>query len=333
MAERRALRGACREAGQPLGLYRPVLAGRADRRAEERGTRPEGGVRTGRGVFRRAARARAPALHPGERLPDLRDSRSGRTGGRLLRAGGPARACRGVRLYPRRAAPHLPRPGPGEHRGRRAGRTAARCALRCGPPGARSGTVPRAGGVLPVRRRYRHLRAARHLPRLHRDAHRRGRGRSRAVARATVRSARHAGGRTRRDARRGPRAVPLRQRRPVRGASADLLVRRGDARGAAGRLPVRLVEHLARDLRRAVPVGDGPRGTPRPRGSLHDREEHPQVDRAAVHGRPAGRVRAPEGEKGSSPPCRASAFPAEARTDDVLRPRVRLRQLPHHRLP
>ena len=32
----RALRGPCREAGQPLGLHRPVLAGRANRRTEER---------------------------------------------------------------------------------------------------------------------------------------------------------------------------------------------------------------------------------------------------------------------------------------------------------
>ena len=47
------------------------------------------------------------------------------------------------------------------------------------------------------------------------------------------------------DPRRGPYAIPLCQRRPVQGASADLLVRHGDA----GRLPLRLVEHLARDLR------------------------------------------------------------------------------------
>ena len=135
-----------------------------------------------------------PALHPCERLPDLRASRPRRARGRRLRARGPARACRGVRLHPRRAAPDLPRPGPGEHQGRRAGRAAARRARRCRAPGARSGTLPRARRVLHVRRRHRGVRAARHLPRLHRDTHGRGRGRSRPVARATVPGARHAGG-------------------------------------------------------------------------------------------------------------------------------------------
>ena len=113
----------------------------------------------------------------------------------------------------------------------------------------------------------------------------------------------------------------------------DVLVRRGHARGAAGRLPLRLVETLARDLRRAVPVGHGPRGTPRPGSALHDREEYPQGDRAAVHGRPARRIRAAKGAQGSPPRFRASEISAEARAHDVLRPGLRLRQLPHHRLP
>ena len=65
-----------------------------------------------------------------------------------------------------------------------------------------------------------------------------------------------------------------------KGTPADILVRHGDAWGAARCLSLRLVEHLARDLRCAVPVGDGPGGTPRPGRALHDREEHPQGDRA-----------------------------------------------------
>ena len=56
--------------------FRPVLAGRAARRTEERRARSPQSVGTGRGVFRRAAGPRAPALHSGERLPDLRASRS-----------------------------------------------------------------------------------------------------------------------------------------------------------------------------------------------------------------------------------------------------------------
>ncbi len=79
-----------------------------------------------RGVFRRAVGTRTPALHPGERLPDLRASRSGRERDGRLCARGPARACRLVRLHPRGAAPDPPRPAPGQHRGRRAGRAAAR---------------------------------------------------------------------------------------------------------------------------------------------------------------------------------------------------------------
>ena len=54
---------------------------------------------------------------------ELRDLE--RTGSCRLPARGPARACRGVRLHPRRATPDFPRSGSGEHQGRRAGRTAA----------------------------------------------------------------------------------------------------------------------------------------------------------------------------------------------------------------
>ena len=70
------------------------------------------------------------------------------------------------------------------------------------------------------------------------------------------------GDRTPEDARRRPRPLPLGQRRPVRRAAAHSVLRRGHAGGAARRLPLRLVEHLAGHLRRAVPVGHGPEGAP-----------------------------------------------------------------------
>ncbi len=71
----------------------------------------------------------------------------------------------------------------------------------------------------------------------------------------------------------------------------------------------------------------------RAQGAHYTTEKHPQGNRAAVHGRPARRIRAGAQASGSGPPHRAPAVPGEARQPDVLRPRMRLRQLPHHRLP
>ena len=68
-------------------------------------------------------------------------------------------------------------------------------------------------------------------------------------------------------------------------------------------------------------------------GALHDREEHPQGDRAAVHGRPARRVRAIEGSPGQPASGRTSTVSGEARQHDLLRPGLRLRQLSDRRLP
>ena len=48
------------------------------------------------------------------RLPSLRASRSRRAGGRRVPAGGPARACRGIRLRSRLTAPDVPRSGLGK---------------------------------------------------------------------------------------------------------------------------------------------------------------------------------------------------------------------------
>lgn len=47
------------------------------------------------------------ALHPGERFPDLRASRYGRAGDRLVLPRGLARAFRGVRVHTRRPAPDV----------------------------------------------------------------------------------------------------------------------------------------------------------------------------------------------------------------------------------
>ena len=50
-------------------------------------------LQAGRGVFRRAPRTRTPPLHPGQRLPDLRASRSRRTGRGRLSALRPTPPC------------------------------------------------------------------------------------------------------------------------------------------------------------------------------------------------------------------------------------------------
>ena len=97
-------------------VHRPVLAGRPDRRAEERRARSRSRLRAGRGVFRQPAREGPPALYPGQRLPELRASRSGRGRADLCRPGGPTLPCRGVRLHPGGATPNLPRSGPGQRR-------------------------------------------------------------------------------------------------------------------------------------------------------------------------------------------------------------------------
>ena len=119
----------------------------------------------------------------------------------------------------------------------------------------------------------------------------------------------------------------------VRRAAAHSRLRRFHARVAARRLPFRLVGHLARHLRGAVPVGDGREGTARPGRALHHRAEHPEGDRAAVHGRPAGRIHTAQIAEGQPAPRRSAAVSGEAGAVAVLRPGLRLRQLPHHRLP
>ena len=60
-------------------------------------------------------------------------------------------------------------------------------------------------------------------------------------------------------------------------------------------LSFRLVETLARDFRRAVPVGHGAGRAAGAGCTLHDREKHSEGDRTAVHGRPSRGFRASEG--------------------------------------
>ena len=67
-----------------------------------------------------------------------------------------------------------------------------------------------------------------------------------------------------------------------RDPAAHPVFRFEDAPAPHRRLQIRLVRHLARHLRIAVPVGDGACGAPCPGGLLHDREEHPQGHRTAV---------------------------------------------------
>ena len=64
--------------------------------------------------FDALARKRPATLHPGQRLPELRASRSGRGRAGLFRPGGVARPYREVRLHPGGATPNLPRSGPGQ---------------------------------------------------------------------------------------------------------------------------------------------------------------------------------------------------------------------------
>ena len=179
---------------------------------------------------------------------------------------GPSRARGALRLHPRRAEAHLPRSGSRQHQGRGTGWAAARRAPRRQLPGPRPRTLPGAHRVLPIRRRHRHFRAARHLP---------GSSSKPAPARTAptwghgcaqlFRGAGYAGRQTQsatldEDLARFPYVNGDLFREPL----ADSVVRCIDARSAAGRMPVRLVEHFARHIRGVVSVRHGAATTPRP---------------------------------------------------------------------
>ena len=86
-------------------------------------------------------------------------------------------------------------------------------------------------------------------------------------------------------------------------------------------------ELFAGHLRGAVPVGHGARRPASPGGTLHDRKEHPEGDRATVSRRPAGGVPAVAGSPGRAGRGRSSEVPGQARFAAALRPGLRLRQL------
>ena len=180
--------------------------------------------------------------------------------------------------------------------------------------GSRPGAVPRADRVLPVRRRHGHLRATRHLPGLHRGAHGPRWLRPRPVADALVPDARHAAQPAAGEARRGPCAVPARERRPVRRSRPHPGLRCRDAPSTARRGAVRLDRDLAGYLRGAVPVGHGAGRAPCAGSTLHDREEHPEGHRTAVPRRPAGRVPPLASSPGRSRRGRSADVPGQARS-------------------
>ena len=102
---------------------------------------------------------------------------------------------------------------------------------------------------------------------------------------------------------------------------------------ASGCLPLRLVEYLAGHLWRALPIRHGIGGTARPRRPLHHRKEHPEGDRAAVHGRPERRIWTSKVPSRQPPPRRSAPIPGKTGATAILRPGLWLRQFPHHRLP
>ena len=267
-AERRALRGARREAGQPFGLHRSVLARCAHRRTEERRARSESSIRTGRGVFRRAAGTRAPALHPGERLPYLRASRSGRAGDRC---GLPAlRTC--LRMSRRSASSSAYSAEPSAIRTRRTSRPpswSGVCTMRSPMPDTED-------MILNVFSFASSSACSPTIPGCSNRATSSSTSSRRAPARTVPISARGSSQLLEvLDTPENVRAATLDEdlaRFPYvngdlfKGHLRTFSFECGDAGRAAGRLPLRLVEHLARHLRRTVPVGDGPSGAPRPRG-------------------------------------------------------------------
>ena len=82
--------------------------------------------------------------------------------------------------------------------------------------------------------------------------------------------------------------------------------------------PLRLDRHLAGDFRRAVPVGDGTGGAPCSGSALHDREEHPEGDRAAVPRCAPGGIRSAKGASGRPQPDRPAQVLEPARLDPLL---------------
>lgn len=90
----------------------------------------------------------------------------------------------------------------------------------------------------------------------------------------------------------GPRGLPLRERRPLRGGHHHPAVRREHAlhpfAGGVGR--VRLERHQPHHLRRRVREHAEPRDAPRRWYALHEHREHPQTDRAALLRRAQGRT-------------------------------------------
>ena len=190
----------------------------------------------------------------------------------------------------------------------------------------------RAPGVLPVLRGRGALPQGRalELPEERRaEEHARG-------TQEALQGARHSD-RQARPLRRVGQALPLRQRGAVRGGIRDPQLHRRDqvqalVRGVpADRLVADQPHHLRRHLRVHPEPGDPPLG----RHALHQPREHPQGDRPAVPGRPAGRARCHPlagGRDAAQEEERPAPFPQEARQPQVPRPRVRLWQLPYGNL-
>ena len=123
-------------------------------------------------------------------------------------------------FHHRRAAPDVPRPGSGQHRRVRVDRATARCTEGVRLRGSRPRVVPGTDRLLPVRRRHRDLRAARHLPPVHRGTDGSRRRGPRRVAHAALRGLEHASQPAAAGARRGSGRFPARERRAVRRPSS-----------------------------------------------------------------------------------------------------------------
>ena len=110
-------------------------------------------------------------------------------------------------------------------------------------------------------------------------------------------------------------------------------MQRADARSAARSVPLRLVGNIASHIRRTLPISDGPSRTEGSGGPLHHREEHPEDHRTAVSRRLARRDRTAEATQRRKATERAAQIPGEAKPDAAAGPCMRVRELPHHRLP
>ena len=127
---------------------------------------------------------------------------------------------------------------------------------------------------------------------------------------------------------------PLRQRRPVPRPPANTRLHRGHAQVAPGCLPLRTGQTYRQpSLARYFQWVMDPRER-RAQGAHYTTEKNIlKVIEPLVHGRSLGGIWAPEVTT-RQPPCRRPApLSGEAGTAPVLRPGLRLRQLPDHRLP